>query len=85
MIYSSKKPQILINFKGVNSLSANATKWPNTLKQFVGKLPTNCLSMFDHFVKLALKGLITFQNILQRHLCLYHCNFACVAAYLKST
>ena len=35
------------------------TKWPNTLKQFVGKLPTNCLSMFDHFVKLTLKGLNT--------------------------
>ena len=29
----------------------------NTLKQFVGKLPTNCLSVFDHFVVLALKGL----------------------------
>ena len=34
------------------------TKWSNTPKQFVGKLPTNCLSMFDHFVGLALKGLI---------------------------
>ena len=31
--------------------------WSNTLKQFVDKLPTNCLSVFDHFVKLALKGL----------------------------
>ena len=27
------------------------------LKQDVGKLPTNCLSVFDHFVGLALKGL----------------------------
>ena len=27
-------------------------------KQFVGKLPTNCLSVFDHFVGLELKGLI---------------------------
>ena len=27
-----------------------------TLKQFVGKLPTNCLSVFGHFVNLALKG-----------------------------
>ena len=25
--------------------------------QFVGNLPTNCLSVFDHFVGLALKGL----------------------------
>ena len=41
----------------VNPLSANAAKWPNTLKQFVGKLPTNCLSVFGHFAALALKGL----------------------------
>ena len=38
-------------------LSANPTKWSNTLKQFVAKLPTNCLSVFDHFLGLALKGL----------------------------
>ena len=41
----------------LNPLSVNPTKWPNTLKLFVGKLPTNCLSVFGHFVKLALKGL----------------------------
>ena len=41
------------NFRCLNPLSANPTKWPNTLKQ----RPTNCLSLFDHFVKLALKGL----------------------------
>ena len=40
-----------------NPLSANPTKWSNTLKQFVGNLPTSCVSVFDHFVKLALKGL----------------------------
>ena len=40
-----------------NSLSANFTKWSNTLKQFVGNLPTNYLSAFGHFVGLALKGL----------------------------
>ena len=39
-------------------LRTNPTKWSNTLKQFVGYLPTNCFSMLDHFVKLALKGLI---------------------------
>ena len=39
-----------------NPLSANPTKWPNILKQFVGKLPTNSLSVFDYFVKLVLKG-----------------------------
>ena len=32
-------------------------KWSNTLKQFVGNLPTSCLSVFDHFMNLALKGL----------------------------
>ena len=36
----------------INPLSANLTKWSNTLKQ-----STNCLSVFEHFVKLALKGL----------------------------
>ena len=41
-----------------NLLNTNLTKWSNTLKQFVGKLPTNCLSMFDHFVGLVLKRLI---------------------------
>ena len=38
-------------------LSANYTKWSNTLKQFVGNLPINCLSVFGHFVGLALKEL----------------------------
>ena len=43
--------------KILNTLSANPTKWSNTLKQFVGNLPTNCLSVFDHLMNLALKGL----------------------------
>ena len=41
----------------VNPLRANFTKWSNTLKQFAGKLPANCLSVFDHLVGLALEGL----------------------------
>ena len=41
-----------------NPLSAKILKWSNTLKQFVGNPATNCLSVFDHFVGLALKGLI---------------------------
>ena len=41
----------------VNPLSAKLTRWPNTLKQLVGNLPMNCLSVFGHFVGLALKGL----------------------------
>ena len=38
-------------------LSTNPTKWSNTLKQFLTKLPMNCMSVFDHFVGLALIGL----------------------------
>ena len=41
----------------LNPLSANPTKSSNTLKQFVGNLLTNCLSVLDHFAKLALKWL----------------------------
>ena len=41
----------------LNPLSTNFKKWSNTLKQFVGNLPTICLSVFYHFVTLALKGL----------------------------
>ena len=37
---------------GINPFSATFTKWSNKLKQFVGNL-----SVFDHFVGLALKGL----------------------------
>ena len=51
----------------LNPLSANPTKWSNTLKQFVGKFPTNCLSVFEHFVKLALKGLNLWKVILHDH------------------
>ena len=47
-----------------NPSSANFTKSSNTLKQFVGVLPTNGLSVFDHFVGLALKGLINILQIL---------------------
>ena len=42
----------------VNPLSPNLTKWSNILKLFIGNLPTNCLSVFGHFVGLALKVLI---------------------------
>ena len=41
----------------INPLSAKLTKRPNTLKQFVGNLPKNRVSVFGHFVGLALKGL----------------------------
>ena len=54
----SKEAQQVRNHN-FNPLSANLTKWSNTIKQFVQ--PTNCLSVFDHFVGLALKGLTVFQ------------------------
>ena len=43
----------------INPLNANPEKWSNTPKQIVGNLPTICLSVFDHFMNLALKGLRT--------------------------
>ena len=49
------KINVVLSF---STLSANPTEWSNTLKQSVGKLPTNCLSVFDHLVGLALTGLI---------------------------
>ena len=42
----------------INTLSANPAKWSNKLKQFVGNLATNCLSVFDHFVEFTFKGLL---------------------------
>ena len=44
----------------ISFLSAKFIKWSNTLKQIVGNLPTICLSVFDHFSGLALKGLVFF-------------------------
>ena len=54
------KPADLVTFTKeiLNSLSANPTKWSNTLKQFVGKSRRIVLSVFDHFVGLALSGLM---------------------------
>ena len=43
--------------KFFNPLSAKLRKWPNTFKQFVSNLPTNCLSVLGHFVGLAVKRL----------------------------
>ena len=40
-------------------ININSLKWSNRLKRCIGKLPTNCLSVLDHFVELALKWLIS--------------------------
>ena len=44
--------------KRLNTLSAKPTKWASTFKRFIGNLPAICLSVFDHFVDLALKEFI---------------------------
>ena len=41
-----------------NHLNTNPTKWSNTLKTIRLQKPTNCSSVFYHFVGLAVKGLI---------------------------
>ena len=43
----------------INPLRANLTKCSNTLKQFVGKLLMDCLSLFGHSVELAPKRIMT--------------------------
>ena len=50
-------PFVYPNSVRVNPLSTNPAKWSNTLKQFAGNLPMNCLSVFDHFAGLTLKEL----------------------------
>ena len=55
---TSKNTKLTIHFIIYNSLGTKFIKWSNTLKQFVGKLPMNCLIVLDHFVGLARKGII---------------------------
>ena len=42
-------PNIKNSASLIYSLSAKPIKWSNTPKQFVANLPTNGLSVFDHF------------------------------------
>ena len=66
-----------------NPLSANFTKWSNTLKQFVGNLPTNCLSVFHHFVGLALKGLSNFLLLGIMLFCIFWAGTILISGKLK--
>ena len=68
----------------LDPLSANHTKWSNALKQIVGKLPTNlnCLSVFDHFVELALKRLIF--TPLTCDLLIFHLEYFCTVKLLTN-
>ena len=47
-----------------NTLSANPKNGKTHPKQIADNLPTHCLSVFDHFAGLALKGL-TIKSTLQ--------------------
>ena len=64
------------NKKMINPLSDNHTKWWNTRKQFVGNLSTSCLNVFDHFVKLALKGLMIILKGYKTTCCKTKSNFS---------
>ena len=61
--------------KIVLSLTQNARNWElpnvntNTPKQFVGNLPTNCLSLFEYLLELALKGLRFCQTSMMKLVC----------------
>ena len=63
--------QMICSANSFNPLSAKFIKWSNTLKQIVGKLPTICLSVFDHFSGLAFKGLILVSFELNIHIYIY--------------
>ena len=63
-----RTPLSLGDLENLNPLNANPIKWPNTLKQFVGKLPTNRLSVFSHFVNLGLKVLSLSNQIAEAYL-----------------
>ena len=66
MKYTKAERCTNIKFKlTLKRLSTSFTKWSNTFKQFIGNLSMNCLSVFDHFVGLALKGLIVYLLLLK--------------------
>ena len=54
----------------VNSLTANPTKWSNTLKQFV-RCCRRIVAVFEHFVRLALNGLNKAKPYLFILFCIY--------------
>ena len=62
LLYPNVIKQLTNNMEIINLLSTNPIKWSNTLKQFVSILLTNCLSVFEHFVKLAFKGLTLYTD-----------------------
>ena len=76
----------LQSFENVNPLSSRLTKWPNTLKQFVGNFLTNCLCVFGPFVELSLKGIsiVFLEYIYLTCICLtYHMGIFSELIFLK--
>ena len=58
IIVTSWSKYLLVKaYSNFNPLCVNPRKWSVRLKQFISKLPMNCLSVFDHFVGLLFKGL----------------------------
>ena len=60
MSWNSAGAHVLNTFK---PLSANPIKWSN-IQTIRWQQPANCLSVFNHFVGLALKGLRHFRTML---------------------
>ena len=58
--FQNSQEKTCVRFSFLIKLHATFIKWSNTFKQIVGKLPTICLSVFDHFSGLAFKGLNDF-------------------------
>ena len=56
-IRNSSTALVSFDICSLNPLCACPTKWSSRFKQFVGNLPTNYLSVLDHFAGLTLKGL----------------------------
>ena len=61
MWYNPQDSSIFNFVLNFSPLSASHTKWLNSLKEFVG--PTNCFSVFDHFVGYAHKWLTGLNHI----------------------
>ena len=62
-IYLQILKWIFLIYNSFNPLSANPTKWSQHIQTICQQQPMNCLSVFDHFVGLALKVLINSLNI----------------------
>ena len=52
--------RIILRSGNISSLSTNFTNWSNTFKQFVGNLPTNCLTVFGPW---CFQGRLAFLDI----------------------